>query len=80
MDHEVLKIILDIVTDNVLQPQVDVMEAVIDLALQKNENFFPDDRRKQIRSKSYYETIIPAYSPNEFVEHFRMSRATFEVS
>lgn len=36
-------------------------------------------RGQKARNQNYYEVIIPQYDDILFKEHFRMSRATFEV-
>lgn len=36
-------------------------------------------RGERARNRNYYETIVPQYNDVLFKEHFRMSRATFEV-
>lgn len=36
-------------------------------------------RGERARNQNYYEIIIPQYDDLLFKEHFRMSRATFEV-
>lgn len=41
-----------------------------------------ENRRRNARPKNenYFEVIIPRYTDIQFIEHFRMSRRTFEVS
>nr|CAI5822542.1 unnamed protein product [Callosobruchus analis] len=36
-------------------------------------------RRNPVRNENYVEDTIPLYSPDEFRNHFRMSRDTFEI-
>lgn len=36
-------------------------------------------RGERVRNQNYYEIIVPQYDDLLFKEHFRMSRATFEV-
>lgn len=36
-------------------------------------------RNERVRNRNYYEIIVPQYDDFLFKEHFRMSRATFEV-
>lgn len=42
-------------------------------------NFDIVDRRFVHRNERYYEETIPRYDDISFLEHFRMSRRTFEV-
>lgn len=39
----------------------------------------PGGRRNPGRNQNYVEQTIPLYTPDEFRNHFRMSRNTFEV-
>lgn len=43
-----------------------------DLHMQREE--------QKVRNENYYEETIPRYTNDLFIEHFRMSRASFEVS
>ncbi|VEN39818.1 unnamed protein product, partial [Callosobruchus maculatus] len=36
-------------------------------------------RRNPVRNENYVEDTIPLYTPDEFRNHFRMSRDTFEI-
>jgi len=36
-------------------------------------------RNAKPRNENYFEVIIPRYTDVQFIEHFRMSRRTFEV-
>lgn len=40
-----------------------------------------EDGRRNVkpRNENYFELIIPQYTDIQFIEHFRMSRRTFEV-
>jgi len=40
-----------------------------------------EDRRRNVRprNENYYELTIPQYTDIQFMEHFRMSRRTFQV-
>jgi len=42
---------------------------------------FIENRRRNVRprNENYYELTIPRYTDIQFIEHFRMSRRTFEV-
>lgn len=41
-----------------------------------------ENRRRSVRprNENYFERTIPRYTDIQFIEHFRMSRRTFEVS
>ncbi|XP_050516550.1 uncharacterized protein LOC126891420 [Diabrotica virgifera virgifera] len=39
----------------------------------------PQMRRRVVRNENYFEHTIPRYSDIQFREHFRMSRATFQI-
>lgn len=44
-----------------------------------DEDLLPLQREEVVRNQDYFETIIPLYSNQQFREHFRMSRETFNV-
>lgn len=52
----------------------DVMEPLPEL-----DDLEVRERGERARNQNYYEIIIPQYDNLLFKEHFRMSRATFEV-
>ncbi|XP_050517915.1 putative nuclease HARBI1 [Diabrotica virgifera virgifera] len=54
-----------------------VINEVIDLA-QPPQNIIPEERQQVTRNEQYYEYTIPRYTNDDFREHFRMSRVTFE--
>lgn len=53
-----------------------VAEAAVPLPL----DLIANQRRRPTRNKNYFEVTIPRYSLDEFKSHFRMSRASFQVS
>lgn len=43
------------------------------------ENVIIGRRHERPKNENYFEGVIPRYTDIQFVEHFRMSRITFEV-
>lgn len=43
-------------------------------------NYLDVQREPKARNENYYEETIPRYTNDLFIEHFRMSRASCEVS
>jgi len=38
-----------------------------------------EDRRRNVSNENYYELTIPQYTDIQFIDHFRMSRRTFQI-
>lgn len=36
-------------------------------------------RNEKPKNENYFEIVIPRYTDRQFIEHFRMSRVTFQV-
>lgn len=65
MDEELdVNDIINIVAENLVHP------------LPNEEN---RRRNERPRNQNYFEVTIPRYTDVQFLEHFRMSRGTFEV-
>lgn len=53
--------------------------AALEVANPVAENIMPQNRPEVIRNQNYFEEIIPLYTNEQFREHFRMSKESFEV-
>lgn len=76
MDEELLILIVE--DDGIVNNFNPLLQLVEDLAQPINE-VDAEERAEVVRNQNYFETVIPRYTDIQFKEHFRMSRASFEV-
>lgn len=73
-------IFLQFVADDGLN--MNIVRHIVDNLIQPNdENYIrPRQRRAaKTRNAEYFELTVPTYTGDQFKEHFRMTRLTFEV-
>jgi len=61
-------------------PDMNIVRHIIDNLVQPENYMHPRQRRAaKTRNVEYFELTIPTYTNDQFKEHFRMTRITFEV-
>lgn len=77
MDNEIDNAVLFLALDNGLN--MDLIRLIAEEVIRPLPNDLQRDEQRA-RNENYYEETIPQYTNDLFIEHFRMSRASFEVS
>lgn len=73
-------ILLKFAFDDGLDPNI--MQHIVQLVepLPQLEEILNRRRGDRLRNREYFEITIPRYTDDQFQQHFRMTRNTFEVS
>lgn len=73
-----VNVLLQFIVDDGLNMNI-LQNIANNIEILPENNLHARQRRAKTRNTHYFELTIPIYTDNQFKEHFRMTRRTFDV-